>query len=145
MAKSSHPMSQAWRRHTLGVLALLMLGSGAAVHFSGGELGASTTLVAIFVRVGLLLGALWLALPQLVPIFTRFPPWLIVGTVVLGLVVLINPKALAYAVPLMGVLFVIHILGWFTRPFAGEGSKRRGSRSTERKRENGPEADQGRG
>lgn len=59
------PPGSSWQRHTLGVLALLLLlaGSGYAL-FSAKDAQTSPYLAACW-RMGVVFGALWLALPQL--------------------------------------------------------------------------------
>ncbi len=104
-----------WRRHTIGLLALGLLLAG-VVFWIGFERSASVDSARAFcIRVGALLSALWLALPQLAAIFVKYPPWLIVTSLLLLGLVIVQPKALGYAIPVVGVLLALHFFGWFTR------------------------------
>lgn len=106
------------RRIALGILALLFLIAGVAglikygLADSGGSAAASVAL-----RTGVLLGVLWLALPQVELLFRRFPPWLL-GTVGLGgLVLLIRPRMFVYVLPILAALMVLQLAGRLLRPF----------------------------
>jgi hypothetical protein len=129
MGNPSDPRFQPWRRHALGGLSLLMFAAALGLWLWGGDAASTETMMSLCLRVGLLLGALWLALPQVLVIVARFPLWMIIGTLVMGLLVLVNPRLLAYAIPLMGLLLVFHVLGWFTRPLA-DAKKRDNSSSS---------------
>ncbi|MBM3998868.1 MAG: hypothetical protein FJ297_04875 [Planctomycetes bacterium] len=104
-----------WRRNTIGLLAVGLLIAGVLfwVQF---ERGASVDAARAFcIRVGTLFAVLWLALPQLADLMRKYPPWLLAtGVALIGLVI-IQPKALTYAIPAAGVLIALHFLGWFTR------------------------------
>src|SRR5262245_39585924 len=65
------------RRTTLGIIALLLLvvGSIAAFNGPGGE--SAWGFSGVCIKSGLVLGALWLALPQIQSLATRLPRTLI--------------------------------------------------------------------
>jgi hypothetical protein len=83
------------RRHVLGIVALVLIlfGVGSYFHLTGriiGQSGASNLLL----RAGLVLGAIWLAMPQL----EKLSPWIVVVAVVGGLAAMMNPFLLVYVV-----------------------------------------------
>ena len=65
------------RRTTLGILAILLLVVGFIVAWRGPEDGSAAGLAGGCVRVGLVLGALWLALPQITALAKGAPGWLL--------------------------------------------------------------------
>ncbi len=91
----------------LGLLATALLMWATA---PAGEFVRNTCL-----RAGLVLGALWLAYPQLVELFARFSPSTIFGTLALLMVLIIRPKAVVYLLPLVAVLLVLKFLRWLLR------------------------------
>jgi hypothetical protein len=96
-------------RNLLGLIAvgLLLLGGGIVLRgdWSGNSLGFAGGCI----RVGLVLGALWLALPQVQAFFAKTPRWLLIASAI-GLVgVVIKPMLLLIAIPLLGAL-------WFLAP-----------------------------
>jgi hypothetical protein len=56
-------------------------------------------------RPGLVMGLLWLALPQLV----QLPRWMMISLLVSGLLVMWRPRVVLLALPLLAVM-------WFLRP-----------------------------
>ena len=54
---------------------------------------------AVGVRAGLVLGALWLALPNI----RRAPRWLLYAVGVLAVVLIVRPRLLLYALPVAAV------------------------------------------
>jgi len=95
------------KRGLVGILALCCLVAGAALLVSGGNEGLASALI----RVGLLLGAFWLALPtdSRPAAWARVSPWSI--AVVVGVAVLL-PR-LRFFLP---VLVVGIAIGWVVRP-----------------------------
>jgi hypothetical protein len=93
-------------RPTVGVIALLLL-SGAAYYQlfpPAAEDSAQTGLEAACVRLGIVMAALWLALPQ----FERFPWWIGVAIllIVVAAVLAARPILFVYALPLLVALWV---------------------------------------
>jgi hypothetical protein len=70
----------------------------------------------VCLRVGLVLGATWLAYPQLSRVAERFPPWLIGGFLLGALVVLIRPRAIFAVLPILAAIAFLQFLGWLFRP-----------------------------
>jgi len=65
------------RRTTLGIIALLLLLVGAITAVQGPGGASAWGFSGVCIKSGLVLGALWLALPQIQSIAGRFPRWLI--------------------------------------------------------------------
>jgi hypothetical protein len=61
------------RRKTLGIAAVLLLAVGVVAALRGPEDGSARGFAGGCIRVGLVLGALWLAWPQIQGIFARLP------------------------------------------------------------------------
>lgn len=84
-------------RPTVGILALLLLATGAATEWL---VPLDDDLIpGACLRVGIVLAALWLALPNM----NRFPRWQLVGLALGLLAVLRWPKLILFAIPI-GVL-----------------------------------------
>lgn len=81
-------------RPSVGILALILLTTGTLLWAFGSEAENSTAWVAACWRIGLALGALWLALPQL----HRVPGWLIAAILFVALVVARQPRVMLLAV-----------------------------------------------
>ena len=64
-------------RTTLGVVAVLLLLVGGITAWRGPPDGSAVGFAAGCIRVGLVLAALWLALPQILSLFRSTPGWLL--------------------------------------------------------------------
>jgi hypothetical protein len=62
-------------RNVLGVLAAILLVLGAITAIAGPGGTSASTFAGGCIRVGLVLGALWLALPQIRAMIARTPGW----------------------------------------------------------------------
>lgn len=62
---------------------------------------------AIGVRAGLVLGALWLALPNI----RRAPRWLLPAVGVLAAVVIVRPRLILYALPVAALTAILGATG----------------------------------
>jgi hypothetical protein len=92
-------------RTSLGIVTLALLALGLLVLWRGPEGG--TAFGAGCIRVGLLLGALWLAWPQIMAFLTRTPRWLLVASGIALIVCAIKPMLLFVAVPMLGALWLL--------------------------------------
>ncbi len=107
------------QRSLLAIAGTLLIAIFVAVAFGDGWQGASHSFFAsASARAGLVMLALALAWPQLVPLWKRFPPWFW-GTVLLALViVLLRPRLLLLAMGLVLAVAAIHGgIGWITKTF----------------------------
>ncbi len=76
----------------MGWAALLLLVAGVFLMARPND---DPYLGAVTLRAGLVLGALWLALPNI----RRTPRWLLAGVGVLAVVIVVRPRLVLYAVP----------------------------------------------
>src|SRR5688572_9253503 len=65
------------RRTTLGILAIFLVVLGFIVAWRGPEDGSAVGFAGGCVRVGLVLGAIWLAWPSIIAAMKRVPGWLV--------------------------------------------------------------------
>ena len=66
-------------------------------------IGGDSYLGAISVRAGLVLGAIWVSLPNI----RRAPRWLLSAVAVLAMVLIVRPRLLLYALPVAVVVAVV--------------------------------------
>ncbi len=122
-------MDSSIRRHILGVVALLLLVSAIVLLFGYGPLGFEANVGkmagGICLRVGLTLGALWLAFPQILAIKTKYPPRLLLAVLAGGLVVLAYPKSFPIVLVLVAVIGAVEALGRFFQPPPNEKTRRK--------------------
>jgi hypothetical protein len=78
----------------------------------------------ICIRVGLMLGAIWLAFPQMVGLARRFPPWLMATVAISGLVVAARPRLILYLGPVVAAIAFLHFVGWIFKPLPNSKAKR---------------------
>ena len=96
-------------RTQIGLIALVLLVSAIGLYVAGAVAANMAGTVGGLLRVGLVMGALWLALPQLSSLFSRLPKWLLVATAIAAVIVAIRPAIMLYA---LGAL----VLLWFFGP-----------------------------
>ena len=104
------------RRHALGVVALLFMTAWIGLMVFGGTTGLNRAVAGGAMRIGLVLGAIWLALPQLRQIKARIPPWLVGVLALSGLAVAVRPKMAAYVLPVAAAIVVLQFVGWLFKP-----------------------------
>jgi len=75
----------------------------------------SGVVVSICVRAGLVLGAIWLALPQLSVILAAMPVWMLAACGISALVLIARPRTIVFIGPALGSAMLLHFLGWFLR------------------------------
>lgn len=106
------------QRHILGVLSILFLiATGIILFFGIGEESQTRFFGGVCMRVGLTLGAIWLAMPQLEKLFHRFPTWIWVWSLV-GLVAATVRWNVAIVV--FGIVAIIALLRgvtWLFTPY----------------------------
>ena len=94
------------QRASLGLAALFLLITGVVIAFERPE---GAVFAGACIRVGMVLGALWLALPQLARFWQQTPKWLLITAGVALVVCVIHPLYALAALPLLGLL-------WFFGP-----------------------------
>jgi len=113
------PLHDSMRRHGFGLFAIAFLTAAIGLHFSWGSSNDNSLWVtAVCARVGVLLGAIWLALPQLAQVADRTPPWFAGGAVFVGLITAIRPRWIIYILPLLAAMAVLQFWGWLFKPLA---------------------------
>jgi len=96
-------------RMQIGLIALVLLVAAVVLYLMGAIAANMAGTVGGLLRVGLVMGALWLALPQLTSLFSRMPKWLLVVTAIAVVLVAIRPAIILYV--LVGL-----VLLWFFGP-----------------------------
>jgi len=91
-------------RPTLGMIAVVLLVAGAALHYWSPQGHGYPQFVAAFVRVGAVLAALWLALPDVRQPQSRM---LLIAAAVMILVLAVRPRLF---LPALGILLAVAIL-----------------------------------
>ena len=103
------------RRILIGILSLLFLGAAGTIYLRG-VTDQNVFLLSVCQRVGLVLGAMWLAYEQVLKIGQRSPPWLL-GCIGLCLaVIVVRPKAILIVGPLLAAVAVLQFFGWLFKP-----------------------------
>ena len=105
------------QRYLLGFLALVLLagGIGGLVVYGVGD-SQSSMLASICIRMGLVLGSIWLAMPQLVQLSGRASGILLTALVTCGVVLAVRPRSALVLGPLLIVLAVLYFLGKVLKP-----------------------------
>jgi hypothetical protein len=96
-------------RTALGLTALLLVVIGSIVVVRGPADGSASGFASGCLRVGFVLGALWLAWPQIMAFLARAPRWLLVASGIGLIIGAARPWLLLIIVPALGVL-------WFLGP-----------------------------
>ena len=111
-----HPLAAA-RRQLLGIIASCLLSAGAFILWNYGTDGESASLYgSICLRLGLVLGAIWLAFPQILQIWSKRPSGttVLIGVGVLALIA--YPKSAIVMVPIILILLGLNFITWLKKP-----------------------------
>lgn len=93
------------KRLQIGLIAIALMIAAFVRYYTTGN--AADAVVGGLLRIGLVMAALWLALPTLMTFFTKTPKWILIGLVVAAILFAIQPKLLWWIPVLMiGVWFV---------------------------------------
>lgn len=90
------------RRHAVGIIALVLLTSAFALWLWQSD-GDYDMLLGALVRVGMVMGALWLAWPDV----QRLPAWTFAAVPILLLVIAVKPKWFLFLLPILIALAVL--------------------------------------
>jgi len=88
-------------RSKLGILTVLLLTIALGLRLFADEDKATAEFACL--RMAIVLGAAWMAYPQLVVL----PRWMILSTTAVAIVAAIKPKALIIGLPLLAILFML--------------------------------------
>lgn len=91
------------RRVILGILAVVFVAGGASLYFFDQAEETMPGASGVLLRVGAVLGAFWLAYPQL----SSIPWWFVQAALVAALLVAFRPKAALVVLPILAVLWII--------------------------------------
>ena len=95
------------QRTLLGLLTAFILLATGGLWLLMPESSGKATLVGTGLRLGIILGVVWLALPNVFGLFQRFPAWLM-GTTLLGIVLmLVRPRLAPILAPILIALWVL--------------------------------------
>jgi len=108
-------MTATVRRHTIGVIALAMLVAAAVLLlFCDGNL--ADMYGSICLRVGMALGATWLAFPQILLLSAYCSPRMLFTCLLGGIILIARPKAFPIVALLIGAVVILEIAGWLLKP-----------------------------
>jgi|SRR5687768_1731277 hypothetical protein len=88
-------------RSKLGILTVLLLGIALSLRLFADKDNATAEFACL--RMAIVLGAAWMAYPQLMTL----PRWMMLATAAVGIVAAIKPKALIIGLPLLVALFML--------------------------------------
>jgi hypothetical protein len=88
-------------RPSLGIISLVLITGGVILMLR--PINGDSYLGAIAVRSGLVLGSIWVALPNI----RRAPRWLLYAVAVLAAVLIVRPRLLLYALPVAAVVAIL--------------------------------------
>src|SRR5262245_60625768 len=103
-------------RKLLGWIALLLLAVGGLVAWQGPAGGNAAGIAGPCVKAGLVLGALWLALPQITRFFANVPRWFIAAGAGAAVLCVVNPWLILLVLPALPVLWFFAPRGHTTKP-----------------------------
>ena len=93
-------------RMLLGILAVALLLGGGVMLLTSPEGGVGLTVSGGCIRMGLVVGALWLAYPQIISFLSTTPKWLLTVSAIGVVFVVVNPKLLLFVIPaVLGLWF----------------------------------------
>ena len=109
-------MTATVRRRIIGVIALAMLAAAAVLLlFCDGNL--ADMYGSICLRVGMTLGAAWLAFPQILLLSAYCSPKLLLTLLLGGIVVIARPRTFPIVALLIAAVAVLELAGWLLKPF----------------------------
>ena len=97
-------------RMLIGIIALALLVT-AAVLYAQGLAEKHVLVLSGCLRMGLVLGAIWLAYDQVRDIARKTPPWVAGAILICLLVVVVRPRAIFAVGPLLAGALALHYLG----------------------------------
>lgn len=118
------------RRILLGLTALAFLIAGLTTLPIWAPAEEENYVAYLCIKVGLVLGAIWLAMPQVENLFKKTPPWLwaVIG---LSVIAAVFTKSFFIILPIVAAICFIQFLGWLFKP--PKQTKQSGNRSNNRR------------
>lgn len=105
------------RRHLLGIISLCLILAAIYGLFTHGVGDDQTSMmISMCLRIGMILGAIWLAFPQLIRMSASSSPWtmILIGAIMLAIV--IRPKTIVVLGPILLLLGMLHLAGRVLKP-----------------------------
>jgi len=103
------------RRTLLGIVSLLFLAASGTIYFQG-VTDDNIFLLSVCQRVGIVLGAMWLAYDQVLKLSRKSPSWMLGCIAACLLVIVVRPKAIFIVAPLLALVMVLQFFGWLFKP-----------------------------
>ncbi len=105
------------RRHAAGILAFLLLAT-AGYGFARYGLNADDSgfFWSSCWRIGLVLGAVWLAFPQLMRLTEHVSPAVLAVVGTIAAVVVVRPRTIVVLGPILLLLAILQFFGWLIKP-----------------------------
>ncbi len=100
------------QRNLLGVFALGLLVLGALLALGYASPNGTSSFAGGALKIGLVLGAFWLALPQIDRFLARTPAWLLISTFIGLVLIVLRPLSALLIVPLLFGLWFLSVK-WF--------------------------------
>jgi hypothetical protein len=106
------------RRSAVGIIALVMLGVAAygGLFYDGFRNSEYVFFWSSCLRIGLVLGAVWFALPQLLERKINASPLVLTLFVTIALVIIVRPRAILLLWPILIILGIIQFFRWLVQP-----------------------------
>ena len=108
-------MTATVRRRIIGVIALAML-AAAAILLLLLDGNLADMYGSICLRVGMTLGAAWLAYPQIMLLSAYCTPKLLLTILLGGIVVIARPRTFPVVALLIAAVAVLELAGWLLKP-----------------------------
>ncbi|WP_254513607.1 hypothetical protein [Anatilimnocola floriformis] len=116
------------KRMQIGLVALAFIFGALVLWTMGYAVSTMANSVWVMFRVGIVLAALWLAMPQLTAIFSKTPKWLLIALVGAVVVFALQPKLLWWIPVLMLGVWLIYSRFNFGQIISGAGGGKAATR-----------------
>jgi hypothetical protein len=105
------------RRHACGVLSVAFLcGAAYGLATYGVDHSQASMYSSMGLRMGLVLGAIWLAFPQLSKLTVQTSTWFLLLLGAIGLIIVARPRTVVVLGPVMLLLILLQFAGWLMKP-----------------------------
>lgn len=110
------------RRTAVGIIALLLLAiAGYGYYHHGFDGGETSFFWNSCWRMGLVMGTVWLALPQLLERKSNASPLVLALGIVTALVIVVRPKTIVFLWPVFAIIGIIQFFRWLAQPPGKQG------------------------
>lgn len=134
------------RRTAVGIIALVLLGiAGYGYLRYGLDSGESGFFWSSCWRMGLVLGAIWFALPNLLEMKGKQSPMMLLIGLGLVMIIAVRPKVIVFLWPFLLILAVMQFFTWLIKPPPGKSRRKRRGNSHGQRVKQGSSAASGNG